>query len=359
MREMLEAKKSELSSGAETDEGMDLMGALIRGAGAGRVSRTGEKTEPAPQQQLTDDEILGNAFVFILAGHETVAASSFHSIIYLAMQTACQRRLQKELDDIFQDRPISEWDYDRDLPKLFNGYAGAIMAEELRILPPVINIPKFTHTPQPLMVDGKKCLVPARTLINLTTASAHRNPKFWPAGLPTDPKNPVHPTSNLDNDLEEFKPERWFIHNDGKDVHANGHMPSAAATKDVGTDDLHMNTASDTGATMYKPYKGSYIPFSDGYRSCLGRRFAQVEALVILAVIFSQYSIELAVDQWASDEEVEKMSMEERRVVWEKARARTMDLLRNGMMSMITIQIRKGKVPFRIVKRGKERFNFL
>jgi len=32
----------------------------------------------------------------------------------------------------------------------------------------------------------------------------------------------------------------------------------------------------------------------------------------MLAVIFQKYSVELAVDEWASDEEVENMSVEER-----------------------------------------------
>ena len=41
-------------------------------------------------------------------------------------------------------------------------------------------------------------------------------------------------------------------------------------------------------------------------------RFAQVEVLATLAVIFSQCMVRLAVDEYASDEEVERIIEEER-----------------------------------------------
>ena len=60
-------------------------------------------------------------------------------------------------------------------------------------------------------------------------------------------------------------------------------------------------------SSLFKPIKGSYIPFSDVYRSCLGRRFSQIEILVVLAVILRDYSVELAVDQFSSDGQIDLM----------------------------------------------------
>ena len=375
MNEMFQAKKAEIIAEKETD-GLDLMGALVKGAGI-----TSASSEKQTKQILTDDEIMGNAFVFILAGHETAANSINFSILYLAMKLSTQRRLQADLDGIFEGKPASEWDYERDLPKLFGGMAGAILAEELRLLAPVSNIPKCTpkNTTQPIMIDGKKCTVPQDVLINLCANSVHRNPKFWPAGPPSDPQHPAHPTSNTDNDLEEFKPERWFVDESnhplplatsGVNGNANGHTKSKAANgytanlaataigPSAETDDLGVNTAADTAQNLYRPQRGAYIPFSEGYRACIGRRFGQVEVLAVLAVLFSQYSVELAVDTWASDEEVERMGEAERRELWGKARDSAMEKLRTKLESVITLQMRRDVVPLRWVRRGSERFKF-
>jgi len=43
-------------------------------------------------------------------------------LLYLALHTQNQRRLQAELTSGgFVDKPVEEWDYEHDLPKLFGG----------------------------------------------------------------------------------------------------------------------------------------------------------------------------------------------------------------------------------------------
>ena len=352
MNEMFQAKKAAVLTGTEGDN-LDLMIAMIKGAGI--TAESASKGE-ASRQALSDDEIMGNAFIFILAGHETTANSIHFCLALLAMNIAAQRHLQSDLDGIFQDRPPSQWDYDQDIPKLFGSMAGAVMNEELRLIPPVISIPKSSPkgSPQSLIVDGKKCTVPENTYIILIAPSAHRNPNQWPTGPPSDPGHPTHPLSNPDNDLEEFKPERWLLDPNSKPSTTN--MPDQDT--DTEASNLGINTSADTSSSLYQPPKGAYIPFSEGYRSCLGRRFAQVEILAALAFIFSQYSVELAVDAYATDDEVEKMSEREKREVWRKAKEEVDRQMREDMASVITLQLRKGSIGLRFVKRGKERFNW-
>ena len=363
MEEMYQIKKAEVAAGKE-QEGLDLMGALVKGAGITSQMEyqpsSLEKGNASSRQLLTDDEIIGNAFVFILAGHETTANAIHFSLLYLAMDITFQRRLQKDLDHIFQDKPISEWDYERDMPKLFGGLAGAVLNEVLRLVPPVVSIPKCTleGQRQGIIVDGKKCLIFGGTRINLLSIATHRNPRNWPTGPPSDPANLIHPTSNTNNDLEEFKPERWLIESSHGKQAPNGRNSFNETARSSESDDLGVNTTSDTASAFFRPPKGAYIPFSDGYRACLGRRFAQVEVLAVLAVIFFGYSVELAVDKYASDDKVDEMDSSEKREVWMKAEAEARDLLRNGMGTMITLQMRKGSIPLRFVKRGKERFDF-
>lgn len=331
MKEMITRKKTDLQSGQESKEQMDILAQLVKGQLVDLDKKNGTP--------LTEEELLGNMFVLILAGHET-AANSIHFIaIYMALYPATQRVLQKDLDEILQGRPPSEWDYDRDLPQLFGSMPGAVLAEELRVLPPVVGIPKSTYfvSEQRLMVDGKECVVPANTYIELATGTVQRHPDYWPKGKSGLPGGrPAHPLSNVDNDLEEFKPERWLLNEaNGAPVDKNG-IPVETA------DDLGVNESSDTSDRLYKPQKGSYLPFSDGYRACLGRRFAQVEVLAVISVIFQKYSLELAVDKYAKDEEMERMSIEEKAEIWHKAAEDTRDLMLNGMGVIITLQIRRG-----------------
>jgi cytochrome P450 len=132
MRELYAEKQRDVKAG-ETGEGMDLMGTLVRGAGVkSEQSSNGdpEKATPSTSQLLTEDEILGNAFVFIIAGHETAANTIHFSIMLLAMHWSSQKHLQDDLDAILGDRPPSEWDYETDMPKLFGSMCGAVMNEE-------------------------------------------------------------------------------------------------------------------------------------------------------------------------------------------------------------------------------------
>jgi len=361
MNEIYETKLADAKAGI-VPEGMDLMGEFrvklslgqslkyyapgtLVGDSNQKPSKTG--TRPDSNSLLSKEEILGNAFVFILAGHETAANTIHFALLYLAMNRNFQETLQNEVDQIFGEKPINEWDYEKDLPKLFNGMAGAVMNEELRLLPPVINIPKSTLKggPQPMTLKGRKVVVPEDTYIQVAAVVAHRNPNYWPT---------LSSTTGAKNDLDEFNPARWLSHSKQNGKHSATHN----ATEDK--EDFGGPDGDDTSASMFQPPRGSYIPFSDGPRACLGRRFAQIEVLAALAVIFRDYSVELDVGEYATQEEVQRMPMggRERKEVWQKAHDRATYLLRYGMMTIITIQMRSGRVPLRFVKRGSEQFVF-
>ena len=351
MDELFQEKKAAVLKGEE-GESLDLMTSLVKGAGITRDLQSGGNPPP---QTLTNQEILGNTFVFLLAGHETTANSIHFSLILLALNIAAQRHLQHDLDEIFQGRPIKEANYDDVIPKLFASMAGAVLNEELRLFAPVTGVPKSTpkDSPQTLEIASKTCTVPADCYIVLMTSAVHRNPKEWPAGPPSNPNKPAHPLSNLDNDLEEFKPERWILDSNAKQTAT---MPDQVA--DAEASELGINTAADTSAALFRPRRGAYIPFSEGHRSCIGRRFAQVEVLAALALILSQYSVELAVDAYATDEEIEKMDEQAKFEVWGKARDEVNRKFNEEMAMIITLQLRKSPVGLRFVQRGKERFDF-
>ena len=332
MDEIFEIKKSQVDSGQDA-HGMDLFRALIRNSGILDPNQTA----------VQKSDLLGNAFVLMLAGHETTANALHFSLIFLAMRWSSQKKLQAEIDEVIQGRPIEEWKYEEVFQKLFNGMPAAVMNETLRMLTPINNIPKSTapDRPQQFTMDGQSYTMPGGAYISLCSA-IHKNPKYWPA-----PPNAGSTSSSATRDVDTFRPERWL-----------SETKLEESFVDIGYDDEELRGPSgeDTSASLFKPVKGSYIPFSDGFRSCIGRRFAQVEILAVFAVIFSQYSVELAVEEWSTDEEVEAMGTEGREEVYQKAADRASYVLKEKVASIITLQLRGTSIPIRVVRRGEGRF---
>ncbi len=355
LNEMLEDRRAEIAEGKDQSKGIDLMGTLV-GAGTSSTANdffdAADSAEKKPDDQkshLSNVEITGNANIFVFAGHETTFNSIHLSILLLALHPASQRRLQADLDLIFRGRSVSEWGYERDFPRLLNSMCGAVLNEQLRLIGSSQYLPKCTRdSARDIIVEGRKCRIPPNTKIWLLLPVVHRNPNFWPHGPPTDPDHPAHPTSNRDNDLEEFKPERWIL--------ADSKCESLTTFHEVSSQD-------PSASSLYRPPKGAFIPFSEGYRGCLGKRFAQVEIIAILAFIFSQYSVELALDapgdkegdNGVSYEQLEAMTEAEKRELWRRRRGEVRKLVREKMIAAISFQLSQ-KVPLRFVKRGKERF---
>ena len=64
----------------------------------------GQETPRRPQGQkrmMTEDEIVGQAFIFLLAGYETSSNTLAFVCYLLAIHPDCQRRLQREVDDFY------------------------------------------------------------------------------------------------------------------------------------------------------------------------------------------------------------------------------------------------------------------
>jgi cytochrome P450 len=299
------------------------------------TSPTDSKLGAKPSATLTKQEILGNAFIFLFAGHETTANSIHYSIVLLAIALEKQRHLQADIDSIVGEKPISEWSYYDDMPRLFNSMPGAVIHEELRLIPAILNVPKSTHGDQVVTLDGKQLTIPDKTFLHLNIVGTHRNPRYWP-------ESP-----------DEFIPERWLP----SQTHSKMENKPVVEKEVNGAEGLDSASFETSGsASLFKPVKGSYIPFSDGARACPGKRFAQVEGTAVLSAMFQKYSVELDVSEWASDEEIEKMSKNERRKVYQKAIDKARMIIRRSEQ-VITVQMLPGdKVPLRFVQRGKERF---
>ncbi|KAF5873351.1 putative cytochrome p450 monooxygenase protein [Botrytis fragariae] len=338
---LLEHKKKQISAGDYDKVTMDLLGNMLKAStgtlNSPKNSIISNKNEDLP---LTEAEIKSNAFIFLLAGHETTASSIQLCFIYLAISVLSQTSMQADIDLIVGSKKPQNWTYTRVFPELYNSMVGAVLNEELRLMPIADTIPKITVGEQKVIVDGVEKVVPEGCFIHLNTVGTHRNPRYWPHRV----------SEGGSTDLNDFVPERWIVE--------KGEEREKMTLADEDEDEDSVKDEIDNeSSTLFKPVKGAFIPFSEGPRACPGKKFAQVEMIAVLTVIFQKYSVELDVSRWASDEEVQNMNDEERREVYEKAIIETKEVLRRCNQAQIVLKMAKeDKVPLKFVERGKERF---
>ncbi|KAK8102694.1 hypothetical protein PG984_015840 [Apiospora sp. TS-2023a] len=341
--EFLHDKIDDVKNG-DKEVGMDIMGQLARTSyGEEQTSKKGSKLP-----KLSDSDITGNAFIMIVAGHETTANTIHFLLLELANNPAAQRLLQRDIANIFGDTDPSSWDYESSVNALMASMAGACMNEMLRMMPPVVDIPKeVANNDQVIVKDGEKYHLPKGAHVGLVATAVQRNPRYWP----TKPSKVTgNDGSSDDSDIHDFVPERWYRKAEGIDG------DDGAEVEGADTENYGGFEGPDTSAQLFRPVRGSYIPFSDGARSCLGRRLAQVELISALSVIFQKYSLELAVDEWASDAEVEAMDRTQRAELYKKAQDSSRKVIASAS-SLLTLKLHGNKfVPIRLVPKGQERF---
>ncbi|KAJ3552925.1 hypothetical protein NM688_g3892 [Phlebia brevispora] len=108
--------------------------------------------------KLTDQELLGNIFIFLVAGHETTAHTLCFTFGLLALYQDEQEKLYQHIKSVIPDGRIptyAEMD-------LFT-YSMAVFYETLRLFPPVISVPKYAAEDTTLVTKnaaGENVVVP-------------------------------------------------------------------------------------------------------------------------------------------------------------------------------------------------------
>lgn len=69
---------------------------------------------------FSDEEILGNLYIFTVGGHESVATTLRYALVLLALHQDIQDELYQGIQEETRDEPLNpaEWDYARVYPKL-------------------------------------------------------------------------------------------------------------------------------------------------------------------------------------------------------------------------------------------------
>ncbi|XP_063224727.1 cytochrome P450 4g15 [Bacillus rossius redtenbacheri] len=179
---------------------------------------------------LTDEEIKEEVDTIMFEGHDTTAACSSFFLSLMGIHQHIQDKVHEELQDIFKDsgRPVSYQD------TLDMKYLERCILETLRLYPPVPVIARQLQ--ENLKLASGDYVVPAGATVVVTTFKVHRRADIYPDPLTFDPDN--------------FLPER-----------------------------------------MSKRHYYSFIPFSAGPRSCVGRKYAMLKLKVILATVLRKYRV--------------------------------------------------------------------
>ncbi|KAM0747788.1 cytochrome P450 [Meredithblackwellia eburnea MCA 4105] len=195
---------------------------------------------------LTDDELMGNMFVLMAAGHETTANMLVFALTLLALHPDEQQKLFEHISDVL---PMGEEPVYADFPSLSR--VQAVINETLRLFPPAVILPKMSMEDDMLptstgdqLTPGEGIFVPKWTDVIINCVALHRNRKYW------------------GDDADRFRPDRFIDAPDGS----------------------------------YTWPRDAFVGFSGGARSCSGQKFALVVATAFMTGILQKYSVHLGED---------------------------------------------------------------
>ncbi|EFA79205.1 cytochrome P450 family protein [Heterostelium album PN500] len=120
------------------------------------------------EEQLTQDELIGNIMTFLLAGHETSANALTFTLALLSKHPEIQEQLYEQLcgDKNIQNIPLLEW----------------IILETLRLFPPAPMIGRTSKTECTIKRnDSSKDAwkLPPKSMILVSVYAMHRNESVW------------------------------------------------------------------------------------------------------------------------------------------------------------------------------------
>ena len=264
----------------------------------------------------TEENIMGNMFFTLMAGHETVGNSLSFLFMLLAIYPEHQQRVHDELDEVLGDCSPEEADLQLHFNKLHEGFVGAVIKETLRLYNPAQFNLRTTVAPLPVVDSkGKRCVIPPNTTCVQDFAAAFRNPNTWARkeGVPASRRLELHDSPALDWD-----PARWLEGSDGSDLE---------------------HQTSDGEALIY-------FPFGQGGRACLGKSFALIEMVAAIMTLLKNHNLELSVQ----DSTVSECGGD-KQLAWEKTRDIRILMLIDAIEPNISIQMLK-ELPLRCTKRS-------
>ena len=125
----------------------------------------------------------------------------------------------------------------------------------MRLYNPLPGVPKYTGTQSCVIRSGnQEMTLPEDTMVVANLKALQTHPKYW------------------GEDSLTWRPSRWILES---------------------SDDKRIDMKTRLGReTLLTPEKGTFIAWSEGARSCPGKKFAQVEFVATMAAVFRKFRAE-------------------------------------------------------------------
>ena len=183
---------------------------------------------------LSNDETVTAITIIMLAGYDTTSNALSYTAYLLALNPIIQDYLIKEINDYYEVNPDSSlYDAAENIE-----YVNMVLCESLRMFPPVVRIMRECKQTCAIIDD---LIIEEGMDISLPIHLLHHNPEYWP--------NP-----------DKFDPERFNPNNERS-------YPAFA-----------------------------YLPFVEGPRNCIGKRFAMLVAKMTLVAILKDFQFKRSAD---------------------------------------------------------------
>jgi cytochrome P450 len=211
----------------------------------------------ASGQSLSEDEMVSNLFIFTAAGFETTATTLAYAMVLLARYPLWQTWIFEEVDALLSESKSAVSEYADIFPRA--NRTMAFMLEIVRLYPPAPHIHREITSPQTLQTSSGTIQLPAGMRIYIDSVAVHLSPSWRDINHASDPA-----ALELDPDVPDeliFRPSRWI-------------NPSSSST------------------TIFRPAKGTFVPWAAGARVCPGQKMAQVEFVAVMMTVLRKCKVE-------------------------------------------------------------------
>lgn len=203
-------------------------------------------------QKLTDKELVGNANVMYTAGAETTKNALSWCMHFISALPHVQKKLQQEVDDVMQryDGKITVDAFENEFR-----YLRAVIHETLRLKTPGHQLlRRATRTTTLRGCNGVKYNIPDNSFVVLHLHTLYRDRKLF------------------GDNADRFDPERWFHISD-------------------------------------RQRNSIFFPFSMGKRFCVGRKFAEMEMILVVAKLVHTFRFQTTVDKIEDLDDVVELTL--------------------------------------------------